>query len=253
MATGGAGGVQPPPEEHRPASASRIRQHYEHHGTIVPPPLDRGFPTGTVRPMSAQTADEEVVKRRHRHVATKRPQLVVHVHLREKTIDINVGPGTQKALRPALTACQRELQQYDSYQHEYASELTPRGVITEQLERLENRARIRDELQAGDHVWVDVGDGDPRSDVKARQMAGSVCDTNQTSLDEQRGAAEQEHISWGPDENPADSRPVMSNARAASAARHHARAFSGSAAADSCASRSARGGCWSFWLHAARL
>ena len=71
----------------------------------------------------------------------------------------------------ALTACQRYLQEYDSYQHEHSSELTPKGVITERLERLDNRARLRDELQPGDHVWVDVGDGDPLSDVKSRMLA----------------------------------------------------------------------------------
>ena len=177
-----SGWVALPAEELRPASASRIKQHYEGHGVVIPPPLHRGFPTATARPPSAPAEPEQRTRARQQ---TKRPQLVVHVHLREKVIDINIGYGSQRVYWLALTACQRYLQvpsvptrpppqrsfgslvmscavclqDFDTYQHEFGGELTPKGVVTAECELLDNRACIRDELHAGDHVWVDVGDG----------------------------------------------------------------------------------------------
>ena len=35
------------------------------------------------------------------------------------------------------------------------------GVLGEDGAWIETTARIRDELQDGDHVWIDVGDGNP--------------------------------------------------------------------------------------------
>ena len=155
-----AGWVAIPPEELRPASASRIRQNYTGHSLHIPRPLDRGFPAATLRPLSAPCADEP--SRKHREQA-RRPQLVLHVHLRENVIDINIGQGTQRVYWLGITACQRYLQEFDTYEREFAKELTPRGVLTAELELLDNHARLRDELKTGDHVWVDVGDGETPS------------------------------------------------------------------------------------------
>lgn len=95
---------------------------------------------------------------------------MVHVHLREKEIPINVGQGGQCVYWLAVTAVQRYVHNPDSYTYEYSGELTPKGILTQDQQWLDNRARIRDEIADGEHVWVDVGDGMPISDVTSRSF-----------------------------------------------------------------------------------
>ena len=183
MSTSGAGWVHLPPEAERPKSAARIMQQYEGHGVAVPPPLDRGFPKTDARPPSAPTGEPEP-HRRHRLPQEKRAQLVVHAHIREKEIDINVGAGGQRVFWLAVTACQRYLHNPGSYGQQFAGEFTPVGVLVMgdagKPERLDNRAILRDELAGsldapgGAHVWIDVGDGVALSSVTSRPILG-IC------------------------------------------------------------------------------
>ena len=92
----------------RPTSALNIRQRYEGHGVAVPPPLDRGFPEAPARPLSAAskseaTAADSAEPRRKKKV----PAFVIHVHLREKVVDINAGEGKQRVFWLAVIAVQR--------------------------------------------------------------------------------------------------------------------------------------------------
>jgi len=98
----------------------------------------------------------------------KQPAYVVHVHLREKVIDVNAGAGNQQVFWLAVNAVQRYVLDHKSYTHAFSDELTPRGVLSEDLQWLPNNGTIRDELSSGDHVWIDVGDGVPISDVRSR-------------------------------------------------------------------------------------
>ena len=95
---------------------------------------------------------------------------VIHVHLREKILSVNVGEGSQCIYWLGITAVQRYLRQPDSYSSPFSQELTPKHIISEEGERLDNNARVRDELKPDDHTWVDVGDGVPLSDVKSRRV-----------------------------------------------------------------------------------
>jgi len=181
----------------RPSSALQIRQRYEGHGIAVPPPLDRGFPDAPTRPPSAAAQRGEAASEGERR-KKKVPAFVIHVHLREKVVDINAGEGKQRIFWLAVTAVQRYLADPDSYSRAFSEELTPKGVLSANLEWIDNRALIKDELANDDHVWVDVGDGMPISDVQSRpfNVHQYEPDTNV-----------KEEITWEVD--PEDNRRVM--------------------------------------------
>ena len=97
-------------EQERPSSSHRIRQTYTGHGVAVPPPLDLGFAEGVPRPPSAPAGppppDEAAASALAAAVAPsgrkskKKPppkRLLLHVHLREKVLPIQVAEGKQAA------------------------------------------------------------------------------------------------------------------------------------------------------------
>jgi hypothetical protein len=224
--------------EKRPISAAGIRQDFEGHGIAVLPELERGYINGPLRPMSAARALPEGRdggsssatgaaasdgSRRRRKKQPAEARMRIHVHLREKTMEVNAGTGAQCIYWLGVTGVQRYVVDPDSYTRPYSEELTPKvrrgrssfsaqqpvqqpapqpaaaaaaaysaacsaafprrrltvalarcnpvysrprpclcqGVLGEDGAWIETTARIRDELEDGDHVWIDVGDGNP--------------------------------------------------------------------------------------------
>ena len=219
--------------EKRPISAAGIRQDFEGHGIAVLPELERGYINGPLRPMSAARALPEGRdggsssatgaaasdgSRRRRKKQPAEARMRIHVHLREKTMEVNAGTGGQCIFWLGVTGVQRYVVDPDSYTRPYSEELTPKvrrsrlpsqlecsslhsslhsslrcsplllqqpdlrltlslarcnpvhsrprpcpcqGVLGEDGAWIETTARIRDELEDGDHVWIDVGDGNP--------------------------------------------------------------------------------------------
>ena len=130
--------------EKRPISAAGIRQDFEGHGIAVLPELERGYINGPMRPMSAAraspvdwdsgsrsvTADRPVTasdgSRRRRKKLPAEARMRIHVHLREKTMEVNVGTGGQCIFWLGVTGVQRYVVDPDSYTRPYSEELTPK-------------------------------------------------------------------------------------------------------------------------------
>ena len=154
-------------------------QDFEGHGCIIPQPLERGFvpsaPRLPSRPTTAASESGEASsqqgspsKRSGRR--KKAAAFIVHVHLRDKILSVNVGEGAQCIYWLGLTAVQRYVRQPDSYSSPFSQELTPKRVISDEGQPLDNNARVRDEFNPEDHCWIDVGDGVPLSTVKSRHV-----------------------------------------------------------------------------------
>ncbi len=161
--------------EKRPISAAGIRQEFEGHGIAVLPALERGYIDGPARPATAprdtepggsSTTPDSGQRRRKKREPV--PRLIIHVHLREKTMAVNAGSGAQCVFWLGVTGVQRYLVEPESYTRPYSEELTPKGVLSEDGAWFETTSRIKDELKDGDHVWIDVGDGVPLSVVSSR-------------------------------------------------------------------------------------
>jgi len=120
---------------------------------------------------------------------------------------ISVGEGKQCIYWLAVNAVQRYVMDENSYTRTFSEELTPKAVLDTQLLQIDNKARIKDELQDGAHVWVDVGDGVPISEVNSRPF-----ELQPETGDE---VADQE-VSWELD--PEDKRLVMRYQRSTSKA-----------------------------------
>jgi len=129
---------------------ARLEQDFHGHGLAVQPALQRGFRSAAQRPPAEAAASEVAAARRH-------PTMVVHVHLREKVMEVQCGEGSQRVFWLAVTATQRYLVDAASYSREYSAELTPKGVISAAFEYIAKTGRICDELSHGEHVWIDVG------------------------------------------------------------------------------------------------
>ena len=194
----------PPP--HRPLSAApRLAQDYEGHGLHAPFPYDRGYRHDSDRPVTPKEpatrlpppvrppetiapaddpagapadapadapAPTEAASTRSRKSKTKIkvPTFTIHTHIREKTIPIQAGEGTQCIYWLGATAVRRYVSQPFSYTSPYSEELTCKAIIADDGAHLELSARVRDELEDGAHVWIDVGDGAPLSRVHSRSL-----------------------------------------------------------------------------------
>ena len=122
--------------EKRPTSAASIRQDFAGHGIAMLPGIQRGYVDGPRRPMSAPRAPEGRDRgshgsegdgnRRRRKKLPPEPPLRIHVHLREKTVEINAGTGGQPVFWLGVTGVQRYLVEPDSYTRPYSEELTPK-------------------------------------------------------------------------------------------------------------------------------
>eukprot|EP00965_Chrysotila_dentata_P012246 402305-Pleurochrysis_carterae.AAC.1 len=188
-----------------PVSPAVIKQSYEGHGVAIPPPLDQGFPATSLRPKTEVKKDASSSRRKR---SQQRPKvLLIHVHLRDKVMPISVGEGKQCIYWLAVNAVQRYVMDENSYTRTFSEELTPKAVLDTQLLQIDNKARIKDELQDGAHVWVDVGDGVPISEVNSRPF-----ELQPETGDE---VADQE-VSWELD--PEDKRLVMRYQRSTSKA-----------------------------------
>jgi len=62
----------------------------------------------------------------------------------------------------------RYLSQPQSYSAAFSLELTPKAIIAEDGAQLLRTSRVVDELKDGEHVWIDVGDGESISHVRSR-------------------------------------------------------------------------------------
>ena len=127
--------------EKRPISAAGIRQDFEGHGIAVLPELERGYINGPLRPMSAARALPEGRdggsssatgaaasdgSRRRRKKQPAEARMRIHVHLREKTMEVNAGTGGQCIYWLGVTGVQRYVVDPDSYTRPYSEELTPK-------------------------------------------------------------------------------------------------------------------------------
>ena len=127
--------------EKRPISAAGIRQDFEGHGIAVLPELERGYINGPLRPMSAARALPEGRdggsssatgaaasdgSRRRRKKQPAEARMRIHVHLREKTMEVNAGTGAQCIYWLGVTGVQRYVVDPDSYTRPYSEELTPK-------------------------------------------------------------------------------------------------------------------------------
>ena len=127
--------------EKRPISAAGIRQDFEGHGIAVLPELERGYINGPLRPMSAARALPEGRdggsssatgaaasdgSRRRRKKQPAEARMRIHVHLREKTMEVNVGTGGQCIYWLGVTGVQRYVVDPDSYTRPSSEELTPK-------------------------------------------------------------------------------------------------------------------------------
>ena len=194
----------------RPISAAGIRQEFEGHGVAVPPTLVRGYMDGPTRPASAAPASRgeqegagaaaPATAARSRRSRKPARRLLIHVHLREKVLPISAGEGKQCVFWLGIQGVQRYVTDPDSYTRPYSEELTPRGVLAEDGSWIDTTARIADELQDGDHVWVDVGDGKPLSEVLSRTFAAPKYQPAQEDAEEE--------IEW--EEDPEDHHKRMS-------------------------------------------
>ena len=136
----------------RPASAApKIIQDFEGHGAVVPQPLDRGFVAMASRPPSrppsrpqsasaigAPPAAEPEPRRRRKNAKA----FLVHAHVRDKILSINVGEGNQVIYWLGVTAVQRYVRMPDSYSSHFSQELTAKAVISEEGDPLDNNARV---------------------------------------------------------------------------------------------------------------
>ena len=127
--------------EKRPISAAGIRQDFEGHGIAVLPVLERGYIDGPLRPRSAARALPEdrdggsssatgaVASDGSRRRRKKQPAeaMRIHVHLREKTMEVNAGTGGQCIYWLAVTGVQRYVVDPGSYTRPYSEELTPKA------------------------------------------------------------------------------------------------------------------------------
>ena len=154
--------------EKRPISAAGIRQDFEGHGIAVLPELERGYINGPLRPMSAARALPEGRdggsssatgaaasdgSRRRRKKQPAEARMRIHVHLREKTMEVNAGTGGQCIYWLGVTGVQRYVVDPDSYTRPYSEELTPkvrRNRLSSSLRRsslLLLRPTLRHDLQ----------------------------------------------------------------------------------------------------------
>ena len=131
------------------------------------------------------------------------PTITVSSALTSQVIPISAGEGNQCVFWLAINAVQRYLLDHNSYSRRFSEELTPKGVLTSDLEWLDNHSTIRNELADGDHVWVDVGDGIPISEVQSRASIVRV-------FKQEHDGVEQD-IAWDVDEE--DKRRVMRYSR----------------------------------------
>ena len=127
--------------EKRPISAAGIRQDFEGHGIAVLPVLERGYIDGPLRPRSAARALPEdrdggsssatgaAASDGSRRRRKKQPAeaMRIHVHLREKTMEVNAGTGGQCIYWLAVTGVQRYVVDPGSYTRPYSEELTPKA------------------------------------------------------------------------------------------------------------------------------
>lgn len=171
-----------PPQ--RPLSAApRLGQDFEGHGLSTPVPFDRGYRHEVDRPVTAVTTRRlppgSVVtpapgsptgKKGKKEKLPPVPSITIHTHVREKTLVIQAGTGSQCIYWLGATAVQRYLSQPFSYTNNFSQELTAKAVIAEDGAHLPRTDRVRDVLQDGDHVWIDVGDGAPGSRVQSRAL-----------------------------------------------------------------------------------
>ena len=197
------------PNPPRPASAApRLNQEFEGHGLYAPAPFDRGYRHVADRPVTAEqhtrrpppgmvsAQSSGAAKRAAKAAAAAVPKFAIHAHVREKVITIQAGAGNQCIYWLGASAVTRFLSQPFSYSSPYSQELTAKAVIAANGEHLERTARICNELQDGDHVWIDVGDGVPLSHVRSRSFP------DRHLLEPGADAEYQEHIGWEP--SPAD-------------------------------------------------
>lgn len=164
----------------RPATAGpRINQEFEGHGLLAPAPCDRGFRRDIERPASsvgertraaAAALEAEGGRSRKGKKGSGVPTVTIFAHVREKTISVPCGVGAQKVYWLGATAVHRYLTQPHSYSAAFSRELTPKAVIAEDGAQLPRAAHVCDELNDGDHVWIDVGDGTPISRVMSRSF-----------------------------------------------------------------------------------
>ena len=179
------------PAPHRPSSAvPRINQEYEGHGLVAQSPCDRGYRLNSSRPASAvgeKKPNGAEVKGKGK--MEERTCIRIHVHVREKVMTINAGAGTQCVYWLGATAVHRYLSQPHAYTTNFSHEMTAKAVLAEDGAQLVSTARVADELEDGDHVWIHVGDGSVISRVQSRSFPDR-------GLFEPPGDEFQEQIGW---------------------------------------------------------
>jgi hypothetical protein len=167
------------PQPARPSSAaSTLAQLYEGHGLSAQTPCDRGYRLDSSRPPSAfgersgkDIPDEQAsTKKKGTKKVERASALRVHVHIREKVITVNAGAGKQLIYWLGATAVHRYLSQPQAYMTHFSHEMTAKAVIADDGAQLARTSRVCDELEDGDHVWIDVGDGALPSRVMSRSF-----------------------------------------------------------------------------------
>jgi len=124
------------------------------------------------RPQSAAVGQGIATMEAKNRRRKKGSAFILHVHVRDKIMSINVGEGNQVVYWLGVTAVQRYVRLPDSYSAPFSQELTPKAVISETGEPLDNNSRVKDEFTSGMHAWVDVGDGIALSVINSRRVIG---------------------------------------------------------------------------------
>lgn len=179
------------PAPPRPTSAvARLNQEYEGHGLLAQSPCDRGYHLNSTRPASSVGEKNAYgAEAQGKGKIGEQTCIRIHVHVREKVMTINAGAGTQCVYWLGATAVHRYLSQPHAYTTNFSHEMTAKAILAEDGAQLVSEARVADELDDGDHVWVHVGDGSPISQVQSRSFPDR-------GLFEPGGDEFQEQIGW---------------------------------------------------------
>ena len=187
----------------RPSSAATwINQLYEGHGLATHPPHERGFckvverlstssTPSQIRMLSTDSTDTNSCPEKSHKAVSSEKGLCIHAHVRDKVISIHAGSGQQCIHWLGSTAVHRYLSQPQAYSMVFSLEMIANAVIVGDGTILSHSARIRDELADGVHVWIDVGDGTPMSQVRSRTFP------DRQLLEPLGHEHVQEHVYWG--------------------------------------------------------